>query len=65
MAATRKIHVILTKYFMCIYHWHYVIYLQNMKFLQSILLLGEAYTNDTYANAAKIMIPYMDEIMII
>ena len=63
MAATQKIHSILTKYFMCIYQGHYVIYLQNMKFLQSILSLGEAYTDATYANATKIMIPYSDEIM--
>ena len=63
MAATQKVHIILTKYFMCIYRGHYVIYLQNMKFLQSILSPGEAYTDNTYANTAKIMIPYRDEIM--
>ena len=42
---------------------HYVINLQNMKFLQSILWLGGAYTDAAHANAAKIMIPYSDEIM--
>ena len=32
MAARQKLHVILTKYFMCINRGHNVIYLQNMKF---------------------------------
>ena len=58
MAAIRKVHIILTKYFMCIYWGHYVIYLQNIKFLQSILLPGEAYTDTINANAAKIIIAY-------
>ena len=35
-----------------------------MKFLQSILLPGEAYTDTTNANATKIMIAYREEIMI-
>ena len=34
-----------------------------MKFLRLILSLGEAYTDATYTDAAKIMIPYMDQIM--
>ena len=63
MAATQKVHVISTKYFMCIYRGHYVIYLQNMKFLQSIFSPGEAYTDAAYGDATKIMIPYSDEIM--
>ena len=42
---------------------HYVIYLQNMKFVRSILWPGGAYTDASYANAARIMIPYSDEIM--
>ena len=37
-----------------------MIYLQNMKFLWSILLPEEAYTDATYA---KIMISYSHEIM--
>ena len=36
MAASRKVHVVLTKYFMCINQGYYVIYLQNMKFVQLI-----------------------------
>ena len=34
-----------------------------MKFLWSILSPEEAYTDTTYANTTKIMIPYSDEIM--
>ena len=63
MTASQKVHIILTKYFMCINQGHYVIYLQNMKFVQSILWPGGAYTDATHANTAKIMIPYSDEIM--
>ena len=37
MAATRKVHSILTKYLICIYQEHYVIYLQNMIFFWFIL----------------------------
>ena len=48
---------------MCIDWGHYVIYLQNMKFVQSILWPGEAYTNAAHTDRAKIMIPYSDEIM--
>ena len=63
MAATLKVHVISTKYFLCIYWGHSWIYLQNMKFLQSMLSQEQLYTDAAYANAAKIMIPYIDEIM--
>ena len=63
MAASQKVHMILTKYFMCINRGHYVIYLQNMKFVQSILWPGGAYTDATHATKAKITIPYSDEIM--
>ena len=34
-----------------------------MKFLQSILSLKQFYTDAAYADAAKVMIPYRDEIM--
>ena len=40
-----------------------MIYLQNMKFLQSILWPAGAYTDATNATAAAIMIPYKDEIL--
>ena len=45
MAASRKVQVISTKYFMYINQGHYVIYLQNMKFERLILWPGGAYTN--------------------
>ena len=63
MAASQKKHVTSTKYFMYINQKHYVIYLQNMKFIWSILWPGGAYTSATYANDARIMIPYSDEIV--
>ena len=49
MAASRKVQLISTKYFMCINWGHYIIYLQNKKFVQLILWPGGAYTDDTYA----------------
>ena len=39
---------------------HYVVYLQNMKFVQLILWPGGAYTDYTYATTAVITIPYYD-----
>ena len=45
MAASGKVQVISTKYFMCINRGHYVIYLQNMKFERLILWPGGAYTD--------------------
>ena len=39
---------------------HYVIYLQNMKFIQLILWPEGAYTDDAYATTATITIPYYD-----
>ena len=63
MAASWKVHIISTKYFMCIYQGHYVVYLQNIKFLWSILWPGDMYTDAAYTDAPKIMIPYSDEIM--
>ena len=49
MAASEKVHVISTKYFICINWGHYVIYLHNIKFVQLILWPEGAYTDDTYA----------------
>ena len=49
MAASRKVQLISTKYFMCINWGQYVIYLQNKKFVQLILWPGGAYTDDAYA----------------
>ena len=64
MAASQKVHVILTKYFMCINWGHYVIYLQSMKFVQLLLWPGGAYTDDTYAtkpeSRSHIMIHFMN-----
>ena len=48
---------------MCINWEHYVIYLQNMKFVRSILWPGGVYTDAAHAAKAKIMIPYSDEIV--
>ena len=45
MAASRKVQVISTKYFMSINQGYNVIYLQNMKFERLILWPGEAYTD--------------------
>ena len=45
MAASRKVQVILTKYFICINQEHYVIYLQNIKFERLILWPGGVYTD--------------------
>ena len=63
MAVSWKVQVISTKYFMYINWEHYAIYLQNMKFVWLILWPGGVYTDNTYANKAKIMILYYDEIM--
>ena len=64
MAASRKVHVISTKYFMCINCGYYMIYLQNIKFMQSILWPGGAYTDNTYAtkpeSRSHIRIPFMN-----
>ena len=40
MAASQKVYVVSTKYFMCINQGYYVIYLQNMKFELFILWTG-------------------------
>ena len=63
MAASEKVHMISTKYFMGINQWHNVIYLQNMKFVQSILWPGGAYTDNAYATTAAITIPYYDSFL--
>ena len=55
--------MISTKYFMSINQRHYVIYLQNMKFMQSILWPEGAYTDAAHATKAWIMSPYYDEIV--
>ena len=48
MAASGKVQVISTKNVMCINWGHYVMYVQNKKFVQLILWPGGAYTDDTY-----------------
>ena len=47
---------------MCSNQEHYVIHIQNIKFVQLILQPGEVCTDATHATKAKIMIPYYDEI---
>ena len=39
---------------------YYIIYLQNMKFVQLIVWPGGAYTDNTYTTKVKSMIPYYD-----
>ena len=53
----------MTKYFICINKIYYIIYLQNIKFVSSILWPEGAYTYAAHAAKAKIMIQYSDEIM--
>ena len=60
MAACQKVHEISIKYFMGINRGHYVIYLQNMKFVQLILWPGGVYTDNVYATTVAITIPYYD-----
>ena len=64
MPASEKVHMILTKYFRGINWGHYVIYLQNMKFMQLILWSGGVYTDNTYTTTvairSHIMIHFMN-----
>ena len=48
MAASRKVQLISTKYFIYFNWGQYVIYLQNKKFVQLIVWPEGAYTDDTY-----------------
>ena len=59
MAASRKVHVISTKYFMCINWGHNVIYLQNMKFNQLTVWPGGAYTDATHGTKCKIFVKFL------
>ena len=54
MAASGKAQEISTKYFMCINWGYYVIYLQNMTFVQLTLRPGGAYTGDTCATKPEL-----------
>ena len=60
MAASQKVHGLLTKYLMYINQGYYVIYLKNMKFMKLIFWPGGVYTDDTYTTKVKSMIPYYD-----
>ena len=64
MAVSRKVHVISTKYFICINQGSYVIYLQNMKFVHLIVWPAGAYTDDTYVikpeSRSNIMVHFMN-----
>ena len=53
MAASRKVHVISTKYFMCINQGYNVIYLQNMKFEWLTVRPGGAYTDAAHGTKCK------------
>ena len=54
IATSRKVHVILTKYFISINEEHNVIYLQNTKFEQLIVWSGGAYTDAAHGRNCKI-----------
>ena len=58
MAVSKRLYMISTKYFININQGHYVIYMQNIKFVQLILWPAGAYTDNTYATTATITIPY-------
>ena len=59
MAAHRKVHVISTKYFMCINPGHNVIYLQNMKFERLTVQPGGAYTDAAHGTKCKIFVKFL------
>ena len=64
MAASQKVHVILTKYFMCINRGHNVIYLQNMKFERLIVRPGGAYTDATHGTKCKVFVKFLKTFII-
>ena len=64
MAASRKVHVISTKYFMCINRGHNVIYLQNMKFERLTVWPGGAYTDAAHGTKCKIFVKFLKTFII-
>ena len=64
MAAHQKVHVILTKYSICINQGHNVIYLQNMKFEQLTVQPGGAYTDAAYGTKCKIFVKFLKTFII-
>ena len=64
MAAHQKVHVILTKYFMCINRGHNVIYLQNMKFERLTVRPGGAYTDATHGTKCKVFVKFLKTFII-
>ena len=64
MAAHQKVHVILTKYFMCINRGHNVIYLQNMKFERLTVQPGGAYTDAAHGTKCKIFVKFLKTFII-
>ena len=64
MAASQKVHVILTKYFMCINRGHNVIYLQNMKFERLTVRPGGAYTDAAHGTKCKIFVKFLKTFII-
>ena len=63
MAASQKVHVISTKYFMCINWGYYVIFLKKQEVhIINTLARRSIHRHHTSAKA-KIMIPYYDEIV--
>ena len=64
MAASRKVHVISTKYFMCINQGHNVIYLQNMKFERLTVQPEGAYTDAAHGTKCKIFVKFLKTFII-
>ena len=64
MAASQKVHVISTKYFMCINRGHNVIYLQNMKFEQLTVRPGGAYTDAAHGTKCKMFVKFLKTFII-
>ena len=64
MTAHRKVHVILTKYFICINRGHNVIYLQNMKFERLTVQPGGAYTDAAHGTKCKFFVKFLKTFII-
>ena len=64
MAACQKVHVISTKYFMCINWGHNVIYLQNMKFERLTVRPGGVYTDAACGTKCKVFVKFFKTFVI-
>ena len=64
MATSQKVHIITTKYFMCINWEHNVINLQNIKFEQLTVQPEGAYTDATHGTKCKIFVKFLKTFII-